>query len=253
MRLPAKAPFDGWIYGVDTSLYQGTLNCVALVEAGVSFAWHKATDGERHVDPQWARSSESSAQAGLPFAPYGVLHPSQDTRKQAENFLHNVRSVEFQLPPMLDFELAHGVTALAALEAASMWLDIVEDGLGRGCVVYTGPSFIKGLAKLSGAAGAATLLAIARRPAVEAHYTQDFTKLPAAMPPWPTWTVWQASGSHKDKDGNVICANACQLPGTNTDVDVDFFRGTIEELIALGAADVTPPAAPVNQSPTQSA
>lgn len=107
-------------------------------------------------------------------------------------------------------------------------------GWGRGAIVYTGPSFVRQLAKLAGPAGAAELAELARRPAFVAHYTQAFDRMPTACPPWPAWDIWQASGSWKDSEGRVVCANACWLPGTRTDVDVDFFRGTAGELEALG-------------------
>lgn len=244
----AQVPGDR-IMGIDTSVFQGVLDIEAIMAAGVEFAFHKATDGERGVDGQWSRSAAASSLHGLPFGAYGVLHPSQDARRQAEHFVGVVRDSGFSLAPMLDFELAYGVTALHALEDARAWLDIVEEAFGLEAIVYTGPSFIRQLAQLSGTAGAAELAAISQRMLFVAHYTQDHLRLPSVPPPWEDWTLWQSSGSYKDGHGKIVCVNACQLPGTSTDVDVDWYRGTIDELLALGLPAVAAPVNPAKQAP----
>jgi GH25 family lysozyme M1 (1,4-beta-N-acetylmuramidase) len=46
---------------------------------------------------------------------------------------------------------------------------------------------------------------------------------PRLPPGWDDWTIWQCSG-----DGGVL------LPGGKGYVDVDLFRGTIDDLTALG-------------------
>lgn len=217
MTLPQ--PREGLLLGVDTSAAQGRLRHAELQAAGVSFAYHKATEGVRYVDPQWAASAEGSASAGLLFGAYGFLRPRLDVKAQAFNFVRNVRGVPCDLPPALDFELADGMTAIAALRAASEWLDIVEAELGRECIVYTMPAFIAELAEFAGAAGDEVIAHIARRPLWVAHYTQDDNNPPHLPPGWLRWAMWQRSGGRK------VSRNAAQLPGTTlVDVDVDWMR-----------------------------
>lgn len=248
MSLPT--PPEGWSLGIDTSQFQGRLDAAALVAHGVAFAYHRATDGLLTVDHEWEASAASSLAAGLPFGGYGVLEPygPKRAREQAEHFVAALGGTGWTLPPVLDFELARGLTAAQALLAARLWLDRVEDLLGCRCLVYTGPSFIGGLAKLATQDAAADLAAIATRGLWVAHYTGDDedeagdgdpVRMPSVPPPWPTWTIWQASGDRK------VSPNYATLPGTGTVVDVDWYRGTVADLVALWQGAAQPPMAQV--------
>jgi GH25 family lysozyme M1 (1,4-beta-N-acetylmuramidase) len=225
---PLVAPRSGWLLGVDTGLDQGLLDVPALQAAGVAFGYHRATDGIHDIDPQWTASSKASADAGLPFGAYGILEPYtlDKVAAQASHFCDVVRDSGATLAPWCDFELAHGESGLAALQAAAAWCDSVEQSLGIGVVVYTGPSFVETLERYAGPAADEVLVRLARRPLAVADYG---VAKPAVPPPWRTpdgdgWTIWQASG-----DG------AAKLPwAPHRDVDVDWFRGTVADLVALG-------------------
>lgn len=237
MTLPRDLP-AGWIWGVDTSVAQGPPTYVpALRDAGCSFLIARATQGLHDVDDQFTATVRACSAASLPIGAYGVLcaYPREQAEAQARHFLDAVRGVPLDLAPVLDFELSGPkVSAAGLLAAARAWCEVVEDELGRGVVVYTGPSFISGLRKLAGPAGAADLAALATRPLFVAHYTQNHARLPSVPGPWEDWGLWQASGDRK------TCRNAAQLPGGTADIDVDFFRGSVEELRALGRREVAP-------------
>lgn len=227
MSLPT--PPAGWLLLVDTSAAQGKLDCSVFVKAGVSGIWHKATEGLHDVDPQWKASAASSLANGLPFGAYGVLEPygTAKAQAQADHFCDIIEGMEWSLAPWLDFELAHGLTGLDALTAAATWCDAVEQRLGRGVCVYTGPSFIQTLVKYAGHAADSVLEKLGARPLVVAHYNGGPPKSPSVPHPWTDWTIWQASGDH-----------AATIPGTNKAIDVDFFRGTIDCLLGVGASPV---------------
>jgi len=225
MSLPTP-PAD-WLLLVDTSAAQGRLDCSVFVKAGVSGIWHKATEGLHDVDTQWKASAASSLANKLPFGAYGVLEPYGSTKAQAQanHFCDTIENTGWTLAPWLDFELAHGVSGLDALTAAAIWCDAVEQRLGRGVCVYTGPSFIQTLEKYAGHTADAVLAKLGARPLVVAHYNGGPPKSPMVPPPWKDWTIWQASGDH-----------AAKIPGTTKDIDVDFFRGTIDDLLGIGVS-----------------
>lgn len=221
-----KAP-TGWTLGIDTSVAQGRLDVQALRDAGCAFVIARAAQGLHDVDGQWLNTSRACKDAGMPLGAYGVLIPysSDKADDQARHFLDVIGDTELDLPCVLDFELSQNAKASDLLSAAQIWCDTVEASTGRQVIIYTGPSFIRGLAQLAGQAGEDELEALSTRPLWVAHYTQDFAKLPAVPKPWKNWFLWQASGDSR------VCRNASKLPGTNTDVDIDLFFGTVNDLM----------------------
>lgn len=223
MSLPT--PPSGWLLLVDTSAAQSTLDCSVFVQAGVSGIWHRATDGLHDIDKQWSASVASSLANSLPFGAYGVLEPygTNSAKAQADHFCDVLSGSGWTLPPWLDFELAHGISGLSALSSAAIWCDEVEQRLGRGVMIYTGPSFVETLEKYAGSAADGVLAELAKRPLSVAHYNGGPPKSPSVPTPWSDWTIWQASGDH-----------AATIPGTTRDIDVDYFRGTLDALLAIG-------------------
>lgn len=226
MSLPK--PREGWSLGLDVSVYQGPLSAERIEELRrweVCFIFARAVHGIT-PDTRFEDTAEACAIAGMPLGAYGVLTAAGDAEAQAQAFLSSTSVLEAPLPPVLDFEVAPGLTGSKALARARRWLDAVEDGVGRQAIVYTYPSFWSEITRLAGTVGAADAAAIATRPLWIAHYG---VHSPIVPPAWEDWTLWQASGN-----------GAAKLPGTSVDVDVDWYRGPVEELRALGVerADV---------------
>jgi lysozyme len=229
MTLP-KAP-PGYRLMLDVGRDQGRLDVPALVGAGVDGLIIRTTDGEHDIDPQFAVSAAAATKAGLLWTGYFVLEPYGVLRAdaQARHFAQVIRDAgEIGTAPWLDFELAHGLTGLAALQAAVEARDALRAELGSEVVVYLGPSFVETLEKMAGPAGDAVVAQLATSPLAVAHYTGDYARLPIVPPPWTDWLYWQASG------GRTVSKNFATLPGRNTDVDVDFTRATLDQLRALG-------------------
>lgn len=224
-------PPPGYILGVDTSAAQGLLDVPSLQAAGASFLFAKATDGEHSVDPQWPSTALACAHHRMPFGAYGVLEPYGPSRAalQALHFIERVQGAGATLPPVCDFELAHGLSGLAALEAAVVWCDVVEQALGRAVMVYTGPAFVETLERYAGRAGSEAVRALGERPLFLAHYTGDWSRAPRVPPPWTSRALWQTSGDYR------VSRNAGTLPPPGHGaVDVDLFEGDIAALAALG-------------------
>ena len=223
-----RTPPPGYILGVDTSASQRKLNVLALQGAGVSFIIAKATDGEHTVDPQWAASALACTDAGIAWTAYGVIEPTALDRAvpQAQHFIDLVKGSGITLAPSIDWELASKLSGHDAICAAWTWVDTVQQALGCACMTYTMPSFVELLERYAGTSAADALANLAKCPLWLAHYTEDFAHAPNVPPPWSQYTIWQASGGH------LVSRNYSTLPGTNIDVDVDLFQGTVDQLPA---------------------
>lgn len=136
------------------------------------------------------------------------------------------------LAPWCDFELAAKQTGAAALSSAAAWCDLVEAATGRGPIVYTYPGFFSGLVRLAHGAADTALDKLARRPLAIAHYGHTIGQGPTVPPPWSRWDLWQYSGDPAPAGQKARPWST--LPGTTIPVDVDFFRGSLDELRALG-------------------
>jgi lysozyme len=210
-------PRAGFVLGIDTSVSQGVVDWPAVKEQGVSFGFVKATDGVNTVDGRWQVNSAGALAAGVLTGSYHVLEPGTDPTAQAQHYTAVARGTG-QLPPVLDFELAKGLSAVDALARAVAFVDAVEAAWDRPCLVYAGPAFIEQLAALAGAAGAATLAKLSQRRLWVAHYG---VPLPSVPPPWVDWSFWQFAG-----DGGYRLPNGVV-------VDVDWFQGSQEALQAV--------------------
>lgn len=251
-----QAP-DGETYGVDVSTAQGPPTYLpALIEVGARFMFARAHSGKA-VDGQWAAMVRAAEEVGMPLGAYGVIrhYGPAGAESQARAFLDAIRGARLALPEVIDWELPATAAELAAMpravaagniRAARIWRDVVTAETRRPVLVYCGFGFVDALATRAGAGRAddigravdGDLAALAESPLFVAHYTQDRKRLPTVPRPWlergRTWVLWQSSGDA------AVCRNAVQIPGTRRDIDLDVYRGTVEDLIALAGVSANP-------------
>lgn len=219
--------------GIDCSAIQGQPDFEAVAAYGISFMWHKATEGSRGVDPRFATNRPRARNAGLLFGAYHFFAPEQDAVAQADHFCSVVKSIDDdELAPAIDLEVLHGMPAFTAVARACAFVERVEQTLGRQCIIYTMPSFwTPGLS--------AGLLA--SRPLWLAHYRIDpatgrqySLTAPHVPAPWNgRWWVWQTSGNRGPR-----------VPGIECDVDRNEAEWSdLRELLG-GAHDTIPAPAP---------
>lgn len=197
------------VQGIDVSHLQQTIDWNEVRQAGLVFAFMKATDGITWTDPEFAINWTGAAAAGLLRGAYHFYETNDDPTAQAENFLSAVQLVPGDLPPVVDIESTKsGESASQIVRDLQTWLDVVEQATGRVPMIYTNPSYWNSLATS----------AFGRYPLWIAEYGVQSPKLPGG---WAGWTFWQFSES-----GTVA--------GVSTTVDLDVFSGSLVELEALG-------------------
>lgn len=141
-----EVPRNYQIHGIDVSRYQQRINWNMVAEMEVEkiklgFAFIKATEGIRNVDPQFRRNWQQAAKAGIPRGAYHFFLATKSGREQAENFIRTVSLQPGDLPPVLDVEVTYGVSNELIRSRVKEWLDIVELHYGVRPIIYTNISF----------------------------------------------------------------------------------------------------------------
>jgi lysozyme len=192
------------LLGIDVSHYQGQIDWGKVSEAGVKFAFIKATDGLTG-DPMAKANCAGAAAAGLPFGFYHFWRPQLSAQDQAQHFVATINDLidgtgEVWFAAALDIET--GALTEDAQEAGLAWLAEVEgkEPGPKETLVYVSPSY---------AHFNLTDPAWLEYPLWAAHYT-DLSQ--PNIDKWPSWMFWQRQ------------ANAT-IPGITGFVDIDWFNG----------------------------
>jgi lysozyme len=206
--------------GIDVFDGQGVVDWSSVADAGVAFAFIKATQGTYDTQATFAGNWAGAAAAGVRRGAYHFFDPTEDGEAQAAHFLSIVGPlVVGDLPPMLDVECPDGdsnclgtggsgaTSAVDIADRTRAFLRAVEEATGRVPVVYTFASYFA-----SNAVDAAGLDAF---PLFLAYPTEDSCfPVPA---PWSQASVWQYSW-----EGRV--------PGIEGAVDRDRWVGELPAL-----------------------
>ncbi|WP_175609272.1 GH25 family lysozyme [Streptacidiphilus griseoplanus] len=206
---------DG-VQGVDVSHYQGTINWTSVRNAGIQFAWIKATEGTSYKDPAFNTNYLNAYNAGVIRGAYHFARPDvSGGATQANYFASNGGAWSkdnLTLPGVLDIEGdCYGLSQSSMRSWILDFYNTYKSRTTRDIVIYTSPSW------WSTCTGGWTGMA-SRSPLWVAHWTT------AASPTVPTgfsaWTVWQYSST-----GSVS--------GVSGNVDRDKFNGSRDRLLAL--------------------
>ncbi|MCC6300179.1 MAG: LysM peptidoglycan-binding domain-containing protein [Anaerolineales bacterium] len=214
------------VAGIDVSHWQSGIDWSKVRANGQRYVILKASEGTGFVDSSFKTNWAGAKAAGLLRSAYCYFHPNLDARAQADHFIDVVRSVpgKADLPYALDLEVANGVEKTEIVSGAKVWLDRVEDRLGKKPFIYSGVSFLETyFSEIGGGPPSWTK----DYPLWLAWY--PFTYSPGMKPRlprgWFKWTIWQYS-----KDGAV--------DGINAEVDMDLFNGTLKELYEFAGAEI---------------
>jgi GH25 family lysozyme M1 (1,4-beta-N-acetylmuramidase) len=179
---------------------------------------HRATIGDR-VDRKYAERRDEAKRRDYKWGAYHFGRPG-DPIKQADFFLTTVKPAADELIA-LDLESVDEGKDMS-LEEARVFITRIKEKTGRYPLVYANNEVTKAIADQYGADDlfSKTRLWYAR-------FKRNVTDFPSGT--WKTYTVWQFSSEQNCSQANLT---AClyTVPGTEYDMDVDVFNGTIEEL-----------------------
>jgi lysozyme len=179
---------------------------------------HRATIGDR-ADRKYAERKIEAKKRGYKWGAYHFGKPG-DPIKQADFFLDSVKPDKDDLIA-LDLESVDATKHMSFDEARS-FIKRIKEKTGRYPVIYANNEVTKAISEQYGADDV-----FAKTHLWYARFKRNVTDFPQGT--WKSYTLWQFSSEQ-----NCSAANrpAClyTVPGTEYDMDVDVYNGTIEEL-----------------------
>lgn len=117
--------------GVDVSVFQGSVDFGRLRDAGIQAVYIRASYGENGVDAYFRTHYDSARAAGLHLGFYHYLtaDTEADAVAQADFFVSLLQGLDYDMRPVLDFEL-DGLGRAQATAVASAFLRAVEARTG---------------------------------------------------------------------------------------------------------------------------
>ncbi len=133
------------VRGIDVSHHQGPIDWDRVAEAGIRFAYIKATEGGDLVDRRFVENWRGAHRAGLARGAYHFFTLCRPGTEQAANFMATVPRTDDAMPPAVDLEFTGNCTDrtrwLDAFAELSQFLERVESYYGRKAVLYVRPDF----------------------------------------------------------------------------------------------------------------
>jgi lysozyme len=219
-------PLSSNVKGIDVSHYQEKVDWFKVLTSDIKFAMAKTTDGISFIDPEFKANWSDMKAVNILRGATHYYRTNNDPVAQAKHFISVVGMLDStDLPPVLDIEAFDGVFGNEGLvRNVQIWLANVQGALKRKPIIYTNRSFWN--QHMSGQFG--------DYPLWIAEYGVAEPKLPIG---WSSWAFWQST----DK-GTVS--------GIQPHVDLDFYNGTFEELLAFraGSSIVNPTMTPAKKN-----
>ncbi|WP_446666087.1 GH25 family lysozyme [Flexivirga sp. B27] len=186
--------------GIDVSAYQGNVNWSSQWNAGVRWAYTKATEGDYYTNDYFAQQYNGSYNVGMIRGAYHFANPAgRSASAQADYFVKHGGGWSKDgktLPGMLDIEYnpygstCYGYSKSGMVTWIKTWLNEYKRLTGRDAVIYTTTDWWTTCTGNSTAFNSTNPLWIAR-------YASSPGTLPGG---WPYYTMWQYTSSPIDKD-----------------------------------------------------
>ena len=199
-------PISYKTHGIDVSHHQGEIDWSAVKatekqEYPIRFAFIKATEGGDYKDRRFAENFRKAGEVGIVRGAYHFYNPYTDPIRQADFFISQVKLQKGDLVPVLDIE--RKPFDKAQLQAdLKKFLNRLEQHYGAKPIIYTSYKYKTRYLDTPD---------FDAYPFWIAHYYVDMLSYEG------TWQFWQ----HTDY-GTV--------PGIETNVDLNVFNGSWEEL-----------------------
>lgn len=179
---------------------------------------HRATIGFR-ADTKYAERKIEAKKRGYKWGAYHYGKPG-DAIKQADFFLETVKPAADDLIA-LDLESTDG-TKHMSFEEARVFINRIKEKTGRYPVVYANNLVTKAISDQYGDDDV-----FAKTHLWYARFKRSVADFPSGT--WKSYTLWQFSC---EMNCNPADRSNClyTVPGTEYDMDVDVYNGTIQEL-----------------------
>lgn len=195
--------------GIDVSHFNGPVPWLTLSQAGLTYAFAKATEGLDYTDPRFADNWAAMKACGIPRGAYHFLVPKDDPVAQAEHFLSVLGGDLGELPLVVDVERGSrgAVHPCAELQSTlRAFVRTLETKTGHAVMIYTGRNFWK--------THMCDDKSFSSYPLWVARYSESEPELFGG---WKRWDFWQYSQRGKVGDSRA---------------DLDRFRGDLAALEA---------------------
>lgn len=205
-----RIPSGYSVHGIDVSRWQQRIDWKRVAkmrdnDISIQFAFIKATEGEKLIDPYFSLNWRQSRKNGLLRGAYHYFSPTVSAQVQANLYLQTVDFAPGDMPAVLDVEELGNLSPVELRKRVSQWLKIVAKHTGRKPIIYSGAAFYH--ANLAGY--------FDEYPWWIAHYYQRRPDSGTRA-----WRFWQ----HSDR---------AQVDGINGPVDFNVFHGSLQELRML--------------------
>ena len=173
---------------------------------------HKATVGNRRIDPGYFERREEARKRGYLWGSYHWGEGGNPVQ-QADYYIDMVKPEPDELMA-LDLEDATS-TKLMNAEGAIRFVERIKERTGRYPLLYTNHTSAKLIAARFKES------ALAQTPLWYARFKSRITDFPSGL--WPSYTLWQFSSEILPQ---------LRIPGTKSDMDINVYNGTVAELKA---------------------
>jgi len=134
------------VFGIDVSHYQGKIDWETVLNDNddfpIGFVFVRATAGKSKLDSEYKNNWKGAKNSGYLRGAYHYYRPDENSVKQADNFIKNVKLSKGDLPPVLDVEKIPNKQSLDSLKSGlKRWLVKVENHYGMKPIIYSGESF----------------------------------------------------------------------------------------------------------------
>ncbi|MEM1322615.1 MAG: GH25 family lysozyme [Bacteroidota bacterium] len=194
------------VHGIDVSHYQSYIDWSTVAEQDIDFAFVKATEGESLGDSLFAHNWAELKRVNIRRGAYHFFRPTSPAINQALNFISKVDIQEGDLPPVVDVEVADGVSPVIVVQRLRSWLELVEREYNIRPIIYTNQKYYSKF--IAGN--------FDDYPLWIARYSKHTPRLNLGS----RWTFWQYGDTGRMK-------------GIQGDVDFNVFHGELTELEAL--------------------
>jgi len=187
--------------GLDVSNHQGIIDWENINEK-YKFVFVKATEGDTFVDKRFSENAEKTKSTGRILGAYHFFHFNYDGTEQANNFINTVGN-SIDLPPVVDFEFTgnpDNYIKETLLNELRKCVNRLEEHYKHSVIIYTTHDAYKYI--------------------IKDNFNNPIWYRSIILPlnkNIPNVIFWQYH-------------NSAKIKGINTKVDLNVFKGNLEEL-----------------------